>query len=133
MTAYKDGYDDMAFMAELMLGVRTYTGFQTYQAFWEYEQLFDKTQHLSKVVRHIRKQLILNVNLCRNWNERHKNIWTRDEQRYSALEGMLCYQDLQQHWALYRRAMREMHETHRQAKIMRLKAGQKKMIMNFKE
>lgn len=62
---------------------------------------------MKEVVDRFRMQTRYIVLAIRRWKERHQDIPPSLPKRYSAYEGLLCKQDLQQHWALYKRAMRE--------------------------
>lgn len=67
-----------------------------------------QVQALSEVVDRVRAQLLTIIGSCKAWKVRHAGLTGEIEMRYSAYEGMLCFQDLRRYWALYRHASREL-------------------------
>ena len=65
-------------------------------------------QALEEAVDRVRTQILGLIGVCRAWKVRHAGLTGEIEVRYSAYEGMLCFQDLRRYWALYRHASREL-------------------------
>ena len=63
---------------------------------------------LREVVARIRMQMSFIVQSCKKWKICHAGMIGEVEVRYSTYEGVLCFQDLRRHWALYRHASREL-------------------------
>ena len=70
-----------------------------------------EVEALEGVVVRIRSQLLAVVRKCKAWKVRHAGLTGEIELRYSAHEGVLCFQDLKRYWALYRHASRELRRT----------------------
>lgn len=70
------------------------------------EDLADR-EHMAEMVHRFRMQTRFIVKALRRWRVRHEEIPAQLPRRFSAYEGMLCREDLQQHWKLYRQAMKE--------------------------
>lgn len=73
-----------------------------------YEELanIDRMRH---IVDRLRAQTIHIVNAYKRWRRGYAITQHPLERRYLSYEGILCKQDLRQHWTLYRFAMADLH------------------------
>ena len=97
-----------AFMVDLLMGTDYAGVFEEECAAFEEAERAEAFEQLEEIVDRLRAQTIHIVAALRAWNRQYKMARHPVERRYLAYEGVLCKQDLRQHWRLYRQALREL-------------------------
>ena len=104
-----DSEKDAAFMVDLLMGTDYGTALRDNIKTCDEAECLQDIKRLRQIVDRLRAQTIHIVSACRRWKFDYDFADHALERRYLAYEGVLCKQDLRQHWALYRHAMKELY------------------------
>lgn len=114
-------YEDSAFMVDLLMGTDYASVFKGDFKEETEKQRAENIRELCSIVDRLRAQTIHIVASYRRWQRRCSEAAHPLERRYLAYEGLLCKQDLKQHWLLYRQAVAELHRVAREGRAPQFK------------
>jgi len=107
-------FEDSAFMVDLLLGTDYVSVFHDNFEEEDEKSRLENIRQLGNIVDRLRAQTIHIARSYRGWKSRLEGAVHPLERRYLSYEGLLCQQDLRQHWLLYRHAMNELHRGQRE-------------------